>query len=129
MQKITERDIYNSIIDGNFDTNVLVEFATKKLAQLDHRNEKAKERAAAKREANDTMTERIYGLLSGEGKSREDVLNELIGAGDCDPDELTLGKVGYKLSALVRDSRAVKGEVTVAGEDGKNKRVVVYSVA
>ena len=32
--KITEREIYNSIINGTADQSVLVEFANKKLAQL-----------------------------------------------------------------------------------------------
>jgi hypothetical protein len=127
--KITERDIYNGIINGTIDGDVLVEFAEKKLAQLDHRNEKAKERSAAKREAGDALTERVYGLLGSEPKSREQVLDELIAAGDVDENELTLGKVGYKLSSLVRDGRAVKSESSVAGEDGKNRRIVVYSLA
>ena len=127
--KITERDIYNGIIDGTVDRDVLVEFAEKKLAQLDHRNEKAKERSAAKREAGDALTERVYGLLGSEPKSREQVLDELIAAGDVDKNELTLGKVGYKLSALVRDGRAIKGETSIANEDGKNRRIVVYSIA
>ena len=47
--KMTEREIYNAMIDGTIDADVMVEFAEKKLAQLDKRNEKAKERAVAKR--------------------------------------------------------------------------------
>ena len=38
----TERDIYTSMINGDFDPAELAEFATKKLAQLDKRNAKAK---------------------------------------------------------------------------------------
>ena len=44
--KITEREIYNAMINGTIDADVMVEFATKKLAQLDKRNESAKIRAA-----------------------------------------------------------------------------------
>jgi len=124
MTKITERDIYNSIIDGTFDVNVLVEFATKKLAQLDHRNEKAKERAAAKRAEGDELTEKIFGMITDEPQSREDIANALIEEGL----DVTVGKVGYRLSALVADGRIVKAEATVPGDEGKARRVVVYTL-
>ena len=53
--KITERDIYNSILNETFDLAVLKEFAEKKLAQLDKRNESAKIRAAKKRAESDEL--------------------------------------------------------------------------
>ena len=95
--KITEREIYNSILDGTFDVDVLVEFATKKLAQLDHRNEKAKERAAAKRAEGDELTEKVFALVSDEPQTRDDITNALIADGI----EVTVGKVGYRLSLLL----------------------------
>lgn len=126
MTKITEREIYNSILDGTFDVDVLVEFATKKLAQLDHRNEKAKERAAAKRAEGDELTEKVFALVSDEPQTRDDITNALIAEGL----EVTVGKVGYRLSALVADGRINKEEVTVPGGEGeKSKRVMVYTIA
>ena len=126
MTKITERDIYNSIIDGTFDTGVLVEFATKKLAQLDHRNLKAKERAAAKRAEGDELMEKVFALVTSDPQSREDIANALIADGV----DTTVGKVGYRLTALANDGRIEKSEVTIPGGDGeKAKRVVVYSLA
>ena len=98
MTKITEREIYNFILDGTIDRDLLVEFATKKLAQLDHRNEKAKERAAKKRAEGDELTEKVFALVSDEPQSREDITNALLNAGE----DVTVGKVGYRLSALLR---------------------------
>ena len=126
MTKITEREIYNSIIEGTYDVNVLVEFATKKLAQLDHRNEKAKERAAKKRAEGDELTEQVFALVTDEPQSREDITNALIAGGA----DVTIGKVGYRLSALVADGRINKEEVVIPGGEGeKSKRVMVYTVA
>ena len=126
MTKITEREIYNFILDGTIDRDLLVEFATKKLAQLDHRNEKAKERAAKKRAEGDELTEKVFALVSDEPQSREDITNALLNAGE----DVTVGKVGYRLSALVADGRIVKEEAVFPGGEGeKTKRVMVYSIA
>ena len=128
--KITEREIYTNIINGTVDNDILVEFATKKLAQLDHRNEKAKERAAAKREAGDVMTEHVYAMLTSDPQSREEILEALVAEGALDADMLTLGKVSYRLSALVSDGKAVKEEVSIPGGEGeKARRVMKYSLA
>lgn len=126
MTKITEREIYNAILDETIDRDLLVEFATKKLTQLDHRNEKAKERAAKKRAEGDELTEKVFALVSADPQSREDITNALIAAGE----DVTVGKVGYRLSALVADGRIVKEEAVLPGGDGeKTKRVMVYSIA
>ena len=73
--KITERDIYNSILNETFDLAVLQEFAEKKLAQLDKRNESAKIRAAKKRAESDELLEVVLGYVSNEPQSREDIFN------------------------------------------------------
>ena len=126
MNKITERDIYTSMIDGTFDPAILAEFGAKKLAQLDHRNMKAKERAAAKRAEGDELTEKVYSFVNDDPQSREDITNALVQAGI----ETTIGKVGYRLTALVNEGKIVKEEINVPGTDGgKAKRLVVYSLA
>lgn len=120
--KITERDIYTSILNDTADMEVLRAFAEKKLAQLDHRNEKAKERAATKRAEGDELLEVVAGYVTDEPKSREDITNEMIEAGL----DVTAGKVGYRLTVLVREGRIQKAEATVPGEKG-SKRVKVYA--
>lgn len=120
--KITERDIYTSILNDTADMEVLRAFAEKKLAQLDHRNEKAKERAATKRAEGDELLGVVTGYVTDEPKSREDITNEMIEDGF----DVTAGKVGYRLTVLVREGRIQKAEATVPGEKG-NKRVKVYA--
>lgn len=126
--KITERDIYHAMIDGTIDAEVMREFAEKKLVQLDKRNETAKIRAAKKRAEGDALTEQVLQVLSDQPMSREDVVAALADMGV----ETTVGKVGYRLTALSKpeDGRAVKAEATIGGEDGgKPRHVVVYTIA
>lgn len=126
--KITERDIYHAMIDGTIDADIMREFAEKKLAQLDKRNETAKIRAAKKRAEGDVLTEQVLQVLSDQPMSREDVVAALADMGV----ETTVGKVGYRLTALSKpeDGRVVKAEATIGGEDGgKPRHVVVYTIA
>ena len=64
--KITEREIYNSILNGTADHDVLVEFATKKIAQLDKRNASAAKRAAVKRAEGDELQALVLDALTDE---------------------------------------------------------------
>ena len=127
--KITERDIYNSILNETFDLAVLKEFAEKKLTQLDKRNESAKARAAKKRAESDELREKVLSYVSDEPQSREDIFDAMVADG---VEDITLGKVGYRLTALCKeeDGRVVKADATIPGIDGtKGKRVKVYTLA
>jgi hypothetical protein len=123
MTKMTEREIYEGLKAGTLDQETINAFCDKKIAALDHRNEKAKERAAAKREAGDELMEAVFEALIDEPQTRADVTARIEG------DEITVSKVGYRLSALVKAGRAVKEEVSVEGEDGKSKKVAAYRLA
>lgn len=123
--KITERDIYNSILDGSFDVDVLKEFAEKKLAQLDRRNETAKTRAAKKRAESDEIAEGVFAVLTDELQTRAqvtDAYNEANGS------ELSEAKIGARLNRLFADGRVTKEQVKVAGDDGKTKTVMAYAI-
>ena len=120
--KITEREIYTSILNGTADQAVLTEFATKKLAQLDKRNASAKTRAERQRAEGNEITEGIFGVLTSEAMTREQVA-QAYGS------ELSVAKVGARLNALVNDGRVQKVTVKVAGKDGKATNKVAYFVA
>ena len=120
--KITEREIYTSILNGTADADVLVEFATKKLAQLDKRNASAKVRAERKRAEGSEVTEGIYSVLSSEPMTRGQVASAFGG-------ELSVAKVGARLNTLVTEGRVQKQTIKVAGEDGKMKNAVAYFIA
>ena len=123
--RLTEREIYNAMINGTIDPDVMAEFAEKKLAQLDRRNATAAKRAAAKRAETDALLETIYGVLSDEPMDRTEIANVLTEQGV----ETTLGKITSRLSALVKEGRANKAKAKVEGEDGKSHDVTVYTVA
>lgn len=121
--RVTEREILNMMIDGTIDPETMAEYATKKLAQIDKRNESAKKRAAKKRAEGDALTEEIYNVLSEDPMSRQDVLEVLQ---ETYPD-LTVGKVSYRLVQLAKEGRIIKQEATIAGDNAKNRRVAIYT--
>ena len=123
--RLTEREIYNAMINGTIDPDVMAEFAEKKLAQLDKRNATAAKRAAAKRAETDALLETVYGVLGDEPMDRTEIANVLAEQGV----ETTLGKITSRLSALVKEGRANKAKAKVEGEDGKSHDVTVYTVA
>ena len=123
--RLTERDIYNAMINGTIDPDVMAEFAEKKLAQLDKRNATAAKRAAARRAETDALLETVYGVLSDEPMDRTEIANVLAEQGV----ETTLGKITSRLSALVKEGRANKAKAKVESEDGKLHDVTVYTVA
>ena len=119
--KITEREIYNSILNGTVDQAVLCEFAEKKLAQLDKRNASAQRRAAVKRAEGNEITEGIFGVLSAERMTREQVA-QAYGS------ELSVAKVGSRLNQLVEAGRVQKETIKVANAEGKMVNKVAYFV-
>lgn len=120
--KITEREIYNSIINGTADQTVLVEFANKKLAQLDKRNASAAKRAAVKRAEGNEIAETIFGVLTSEPMTRGQVAEAMGG-------ELSVAKVGARLNQLVNAGRISKETIKVANAEGKMTNKVAYFVA
>ena len=106
--KITERDIYNSILDGSFDVDVLKAFAEKKIAQLDKRNATAKVRAERKRAEGDQLVDAVLAFVTDEPKNRAQIAAEFNAANGT---ELSDAKIGARLSKLAREGRVVKQEV------------------
>jgi hypothetical protein len=122
---MTKKEILNALLDGTLDRETLVAYCEKELASLDHKAEKAKERAAAKREAGDELQNLVASVLTPDFAGREDITARVQ---EIDP-EATVGKVGYRLTALVKAGIAQKAEAMVADAEGKNKKVTVYALA
>lgn len=129
--KVTKRERYESIkalveavgaVDG-IDTDGIVAFCDKEIATLDTRAEKAKERAAEKRAEGDELQAAVLAALTDEPASRQEVTDRIEG------EDVTLAKVGYRLTALVKQGLAVKEEIAVTGEDGKSKKVAAYRLS
>ena len=129
--KVTKRERYESIkalveavgaVEG-IDTDGIVAFCDKEIATLDTRAEKAKERAAEKRAEGDELQAAVLAALTDEPASRQEITDRIEG------EAVTLAKVGYRLTALVKQGLAVKEEIAVTGEDGKTKKAAAYRLA
>ena len=129
--KVTKRERYESIkalveavgaVEG-IDTDGIVAFCDKEIATLDTRAEKAKERAAEKRAEGDELQAAVLAALTDEPASRQEITDRIEG------EDVTLAKVGYRLTALVKQGLAVKEEIAVTGEDGKSKKIAAYRLA
>ena len=116
MEKMTERKIYVAIMEGTLDHDKLVEFCEKKIAALDAKAKKAKERAEAKANEVDELMEIVYGVLTNEPKTLAQIV-EAIGRED-----VTANKVSHRANKLAEAGTIVKTEV----KDGKRKLVAYH---
>lgn len=124
--KLTDRKIYTAIVEGTFDdldTDAIVEWATKKIAQLDHKAEKAKETAAKKRAEGDELTEAVLAAVGAEFESIADIAARIEG------DDVTVSKISYRLNAAAKAGKLEKGELTLTGDGNKKRKVVAYRLA
>ena len=127
MTRMTDRELYNSILEGNFDMDALIAYANRKLAQLDKRNEAARKRTVKKREKNNELTQVVFGVLTEIPMSRFDILDAVIEAGGYPEGTMTVGKIGYQLNKLVREGQIAKQIAIAETEDGEVKQITVYS--
>ena len=118
MEKMTQIDKYLFIADHMREFPEIVEFCDSRIAQLQARSAKVRE----KRAANDVLTEVVYNALDTEEFTP---IADIVAAID-DPD-LTVAKVTYRLSQLSKAGRVLKEKIAVpTGEDGKTRKVMGY---
>jgi hypothetical protein len=119
--KVTKREYFEAIKTfiggadnvGGVDGASVVEFIDAQIAQLDARAEKAKAKAAEKRENGDAFREAVYNVITDEFQTVNDIVAQL------DYEDVTNAKVVPRLTALVNAGKVVKE--TVKTEDGKKK--------
>ena len=63
--------------EGTFSVDEVITILDKAVEQLDNKNEKAKERAAAKKAEGDELREQIFGILGDEYKTLADIEKEI----------------------------------------------------
>ena len=95
-------------------------FITKEIAALDAKNEKAKERAAAKRAEGDVMKATIANVLGDEPMT----IAEIMEAVSTEYPDITPAKVVARMKSLVADEVAAKETVKVDG-----RKLVAYTKA
>ena len=122
--KTTRKDYFNMIKDALADNAELVAFCDKEIAAIDHKADKARERAALKATEPDTLMDAVLNVLTDEPMTVADILAAVNEEG------ATAAKVANRASKLVRAGKAVKTSVTVTGEDGgRARKLVAYTLA
>ena len=123
--KLTDKKIYTAIAEGtleDLDVDTIVAWAEKKLAQIAHKAEKAKETAAKKRADGDALTDAVLKVVTNEFQTIADITAQV------DGEDVTASKISYRLNAAAKAGTLEKGEVTLEG-DGKKRTVVGYRLA
>lgn len=118
MEKMTKSQMFDLIKTTCADNADIVAFCDAQIALLANKAEKAKAKAAEKRAAGDELYAAVVSVLGTDPMTREDVLAAIEG------EDLTVAKIGARLSQAVKNGVAVKDSVKV---DGKNK--TVYTLA
>ena len=97
--------------DFEFGPEVL-EYVAKETAALDHKNEKARERAAERKAKSDDMRETLAGMLSDEPVTVSDLVRNINAVSET---EVTTSMVIARMSQLVKADRAAKVQVKSDG--------------
>lgn len=110
--------------EGMESGDPIIEFCDKEIEALEKRAAKSRERAAAKKAEGDELMEAVRLALTDDFEPISAIVERVEG------DDVTVSKVTYRLSALVRDGIAVKESINVASEDGgKSRKLMGYKLA
>lgn len=139
MEKMTKRNVYEALInyanggamayagdegDVVVTAEALAAFAENEIALLDKKAVKAKERAAQKRAEGDELTDAVRASLTGEFEPIAEIAARIEG------EDVTVAKVSYRLTQLVKNGEAVKEQITVPGCEGqKARKIMAYKLA
>lgn len=125
MNKITKREMYEAIIvmvaggEMKYEKDTFIDFCQNEIDLLDKKAAKAKEIAAKKRADGDALTDAVRAALSSEEfEPIADIAARIEG------EDVTVSKVTYRLSQLVKNGEAEKQEITVAGGEGQKSRKI-----
>ena len=134
MEKMTKRNVYEALInlattgeliyasdEGNVTVTgeALIAFAENEIALLDKKAIKAKERAASKRAEGDELTAAVKAVMSTEDF---EPIAEI--AARIEGEDVTVAKVTYRLTQLVKNGEAEKTELTIPATEGSKARKV-----
>ena len=132
MEKVTKRvrfeqfDQLIGLAEENgfegFDFEDLREFCANEIALLDKKAAKARERAANKKAESDELQDAVLSVLTADPQTRDDIASQIEG------EDVSVAKVGARLTKLVNAGLAAKAEAVV-GEKGKTRRVMTYTLA
>ena len=137
MEKITKREMFEAIkglaesgalhmADFNeaISDEAVANFCANEMALLDKKAIKAKERAATKKAEGDELTDAVRAAMSTEEfEPIADIAARIEG------EDVTVAKVQYRLTQLVKNGEAEKEQVTVPGGEGqKARKIMAYKL-
>ena len=139
MEKMTKRNVYEALInyansgvmayagdegDVVVTAEALTAFAENEIALLDKKAVKAKERAATKKAEGDELTDAVRAAMSTEEfEPIADIAARIEG------EDVTVAKVQYRLTQLVKNGEAEKEQITVPGGEGqKARKIMAYKL-
>lgn len=130
MEKITKREMYEAVIEVmnggelKYDAADVIAFCENEIALLDKKAAKAKETAAKKRAEGDELTDAVRAALSAD---TFEPISEI--AARIEGEDVTVAKVTYRLTQLVKNGEAEKSEITVpATETSKARKICGYRI-
>jgi hypothetical protein len=130
MEKITKREMFEALVEAangaefKFTSEELIAFAENEIALLDKKAVKAKERAATKKAEGDELTEAVRTAMSAEEfEPIADIAARIEG------EDVTVAKVQYRLTQLVKNGEAEKEQITIPGGEGqKARKIMAYKL-
>ena len=129
MEKITKaqkyamiEDILNTVDGDNID--MLIEFVQAEQAALANKAAKAKAKAAEKKTEIDDLGNAVLGVLDGTPKTRDEVFALV----EDFSNDVSVAKVGARLTRLVDAGLVVKTEVKAVTASGKKTTRMAYCV-
>lgn len=122
MEKMTKKEMFaniKSLLAGNDE---VVAFCDNEIALLEKKAAKAKETAAKKRAEGDELTDVVFAAVS---KDNFEPIAEI--AARIEGPDVTVAKVTYRLTQLVKSGKIEKTEVSIPGAEGvKARKVMAY---
>ena len=127
--RITKMDKYKMIedilatVDGD-NIDMLIEFVQAEQTALANKAAKAKAKAAEKKTEIDDLGNAVLGVLDGTPKTRDEVFALV----EDFSNDVSVAKVGARLTKLVDAGLVVKSEVKAVSASGKKTTRMAYSV-
>ena len=129
MEKITKaqkyamiEDILNTVDGDNID--MLIEFVQAEQAALARKATKAKEKQAEKKTEVDELGNAVLAAVTGEPKTRDEIFEAV----EFDGGEISVAKIGARLTRLVELGLIQKTEVKATPASGKKTTRMAYFV-
>lgn len=128
--RITKTDKFKMIEDilatiDNENAEMLIEFVRGEQTALANKAAKAKERAAEKKTERDELCDAVLDVLTHEPMTRDEVFALVENTGD----EISVAKVGARLTKLVSLGLADKVETKAVSASGKKTTRMAYTLA